>query len=214
MIKLLARIPYFRRQIIRYALEDYSKPKGFESLEFCFKDEQGRSYYQFAADFDVFIMRKGYWEERLIEMDAGLSSKELNAIFEACMQALNEKKPDYALVAHLIYEMKNRHEWLVHHEIMYDLLAACYIREDEDPRVIDGEVHRDKVRYFMNTPSLSFFFENRTFNELLPFLKNTEDSLQTLLKRSEMESMALMEQIHRITSGAASSSTARTAKRE
>ena len=201
MIALLAKIPYFERQILAYGLR-HKKPKGFDNMTFAFKDTEGRSYYTFTGDFDVYIKRRGYWEQRLIELDAGLSQKEKDTIIGACKDALNKSKPDYALVAHLIQEMDMRNQWLVHHDIMYDLLAACYVREDEDPTKIDTEIHQQKVDYFLASDDVSFFFDNRTLNELLPFLANLKDKLKLYLNDTAVRAAALQEQINRYTSAA------------
>lgn len=201
MIDLLARIPYFKRKILAYALRS-KKPKGFEGLELAFKDVDGVAYYTFTGDFDVFIKRKSYWDTKMIELDAGLTRKESEMLIDTCLEAINSTKPNYALVAHLLTEMKNRHEWLVHHEIMYDLVAACYVREDEDPTKVDMEIHRQKVDYFLSQDDLSFFFENQTLSELLPYLENLSGNLKALLKDTEMEVAALKKQIDRHTSAA------------
>lgn len=203
MISLLAKIPYFRKQILRYALR-HKKPKGFDNMTFAFKDTDGRGYYTFTGDFDVYVKRRGYWEQRLIELDAGLSKKEKDLIIGACKDALNKKQPNYALVAHLIQEMDMRNEWLVHHDIMYDLLAACYVREDEDPAKIDEEIHKQKLAYFMGSEDVSFFFDNQTLSELLPYLANLKGKLKLYLKDTEIRVKALQEQIVRYTSEAES----------
>jgi len=203
MIQILAKIPYFERQILAYALR-HKKPKGFDNMTFAFKDTDGRSYYTFTGDFDVYIKRRGYWEQRLIELDAGLSQKEKDAIIGACKDALNKAKPDYALVAHLIQEMDMRNQWLVHHDIMYDLLAACYVREDEDPTKIDTEIHQQKVDYFLASDDVSFFFDNRTLTELLPFLGSLKGKLKQYLSDTAVRAAALKEQINRYTSAAGS----------
>lgn len=201
MIGLLAKIPYLRKQIYAYALR-HKKADKFAGLELAFKDTEGRAYYQFSNDFDVFIKRKSFWDERLIELDAGLSGKEMDIIIEACMDAMNKPKPNYALVAHLVTEMKNRRQWLIHGEVMYSLLASCYVREDEDPAVVDMEIHNEKVAYFMANDDLSFFFDNRTINELLPFLARLKNSLKPLLSDTMVEAQALMKQIQQHTSAA------------
>lgn len=196
LIKLLAKVPGLRKSIYRYALREKGKPnETFEGMQLAFRDPEGRAYYEFANDFDVYLKRKGFWELKLIELDAGLSGKEMDAIIEACEAALNKAKPDYGFIAHLVYEMKTRRTNLVHDEILFDLVAACYVREDENPTKIDSKIHNEKVAYFREQPDLDFFFECQTLKRLVPYLASLSDSFRLSLKNTEVDSLALMKQI-------------------
>lgn len=196
MIKLLARIPSIRKAILRYAFEQKSKPSGFEILQFVFRDEDGRGWYTWNSEFDLFVRRKAEVDGLLVQLSAQLSKREVTDIVAAMETALNRPgSPDLAMVAHLVIEMKKRAEMYVHEEIMYDLLAIHYVREDERPEVVDQEIQRQKVEYLRSSGNMAFFFENKRLIELLPWLATMEKHLAELLTDTKIEIQALRKQV-------------------
>ena len=196
MIKLIARIPSIRKAMLRYAFEQKSKPSGFEMLQFVFRDEDGRGWYTWANDFDLYLKRKAEIDGLLVQLSAQLSKQEVTDIVAAMETALNrDGSPDLAMVAHLVIEMKKRADMYVHDEIMYDLLAIHYIREDERPEVVDWEIQRQKVQYLRTSGNMAFFFENKRLIELLPWLQGTEKHLAELLTDTKVEIQALRKQV-------------------
>lgn len=192
----LFKIPYFRKAAIAYAFSTKRKPNHFDKLTFMFRDTEGRGYYTFGDDFDLFIARKGWIDTKLIEMSAGLTGEEIGKLADAMIKALNGgNKPEFSMIGHLAHEIKLRQEIIIHPEIFYDLVALYYVREDEDPAVVDFDVHNEKVEYFKSSKDMSFFFANSTLTGLLPWLKSMEGSLRTLLKDTGMEVKALRKQV-------------------
>jgi hypothetical protein len=182
-----------------------------ETLHFVFRDEDGRGWYTFNDSFDVYMKRKVEIDAKLIELSAQLSKREVTDIIAAMKKAFNGGvKPDLAMIGFLIIEIEKRSEMLVHEEIMYDLLALHYIREDEDPAKVDPEVHTQKVGYLRESGNMAFFFDNRTLMELLPWVSGLEKHLQELLKDTRVEVQGLRLMLEAYTSEAGSATPVKT----
>ena len=97
------------------------------------------------------------------------------------------KKPDIAMIGFLIKEMRLREEILLHPELMFDLVGVRYIREDEDPTVIDVDIHREKVEQFKkdSRDGLYDFFYGAGLPAYMPYLKKLENELNEYWKESE-----------------------------
>lgn len=176
------------------------KPKHRPGLSYAFTLSDGNLYYRFSDDFDMYLDRKGFIDTKLIEMESGLSRTELEKIIAAMETALTKPKPDYPMIGHLIIEMKNRLKWLVHGEIMIDILASTFIRHDEDPATFHPDIHNEKIEAFRKDMDAGFF-AGRAIGELFPQLRNIGDSLKGLLKESIVESKALIAQTDQYSSG-------------
>lgn len=187
----LFKIPYFRKAAIDYAFKVRNKPPGFESLSMVFRDKNGHGWFTFNKDFDLYMSRKADIDTKLIELSSQLSRTELDQIIQALKEAINKPKPDLQTIGFLVGEMEKRQEMLVHKEIILDLLCLHYVREDENPAIVDPEIHAEKVQYIKDNLELRFFFDNQRFTELLPWLEGLDKNLKELLNDTEVEILAL-----------------------
>lgn len=172
----------FKSQILKLQYHEQSKKAGFEKLTFTFLDSNGKRYYRYTNDLDIPILRKGELERVLMEIESGLSGSELSNILEAMGNAINERKgdkmtPNISKIGFLIEEIKNRKEMLLHPDLLFEAVAILYIREDEDPAIVDTEILREKVKQLKlnSREGLYDFFYTSGLGAYIPFLGKSEE---------------------------------------
>lgn len=208
ILKLLYKA--FKKQFQKIAASEQMKPIGFDKMEKCFVDSLGFQYYKVSNSMDLPIERKGKINTYLTWINLGLGTflvkkkdgkeveyTELGLILDAMEEALNKgvnNKPNAAMIGALIREIRERENLIIHTELLYNILAVQWIREDENPAVFDEEKHIEKIKQFKIEVSQSnsyFFFATTKLNELLPFLKITEQEWNEYWKLSLVKQQAL-----------------------
>lgn len=184
MIKLLFRL--FRKQFLKLAFNEQSKPVDFDKLNQVFIDSDGRKYYMYDDDMEIPVTRRGESVKYLQELEACLSREELGMFTDGMIVALEREekgrfKPDFAMIGFLIKEIQLRKEGLFHPEIMFNLISTLYIREDENPSVIDPQIHKQKVEQFKldSQGGLYDFFYSAAFKAYLPFTEMSPEEFVT-----------------------------------
>lgn len=149
-------------------------------------------------DFDIPVIRRGESVKYLQELEACLSRDELEMFTTAMEKALEREekgrhKPDFTTIGFLIKEIQLRKDSLFHPEIMFNLAAVLYIREDEKPAVIDPQIHAQKVEQFKldSQGGLYDFFYSVGLKEYLPFTKVSPEEFRTywIQGKAEVEAM-------------------------
>lgn len=198
---ILAKFFYwlFKSQIKKLQFNEQSKKPGFEKLSFIFRDSDGKDYFKYTNDFEIPILRKGELERALLEIESGLSASELGRILKAMKDALSETKgdrfvPNIAKIGFLIEEMENRKEMLVHPELLFEVAAILYIREDEDPAIVDRQILSEKIVQLKkdSRDGLYDFFYSRGLSTYIPFLEKSEEEFMEYyeLSRKKLEVMS------------------------
>lgn len=202
----------FRKQFQKIAASEQMKPIGFDKMEKAFIDSNEFQYYKVSNSMDLPIERKGKLNTYLMWMNMGLGNfivekkdgkqvqyLELDLILDAIEEALNKgikSKGQAALIGTLINEIRERKNLVIHTELLYNLLAVQWIRQDEKPDTFDEEIHIQKINQFKYEVSQSnsyFFFATTLLNELLPFLKITEQEWNEYWELSIAKQTALRE---------------------
>lgn len=210
ILKLLYKL--FKRQFQKIAASEQMKPIGLDKWEKAFIDSNGLQYYKVSNSMDLPIERKGKLNTYLMWLNMGLGNfivekkdgkevqyLELDMILDAMEEALNKglkTKGQAALIGALIHEVRDRKNMVIHTELLYNLLAVQWLREDEKPDVFDEEIHIEKIKQFKYEVSQSnsyFFFATTLLNELLPFLKITEEEWNEYWESSLAKQKALKE---------------------
>jgi hypothetical protein len=192
MIRILYWL--FKTQFLKLYFLDQSKRKGFEVMKKVFVDSNGKSYYTPVNDMDLPIQRTRDLETKLMRLRAGLSDENLDLFFTAMEKALGQgKKPDVAMIGHLIIEMRKRKELLLHPDLMFDIVALRYIREDEDPSIVDLEIHKQKVTQFIqdSKAGLYDFFYQSGLATYIPYLTKLESEWEEYWEESKMKIEAM-----------------------
>jgi len=161
---------YFSKGLTQHFLSEQNKPKDLSLLVYAFTDSKLRKYYRFQDNSSLPFDRYGKLMEFLTLMSSRLTAENLGLLCDKALEIIQEgigKDKNAAKVAGLIYQLKERKDWLVPHQLIYDILALQYIREDEKPEVFNNAIHLEKVETFMNEISKhSFFFQMPEFRKL------------------------------------------------
>jgi hypothetical protein len=189
---LLIKLIYwlFERQFNKVYFSKQSKKKGFENMKKVFVDSNGKPYYTVENDFDMPYERVKAIEICVLEIMAGLDNSEMILLREKMKKALNGgHKADIAMIGHCIIEWERREEMLLHPTAMFNMVAYKYIREDEDPAVIDKEIHRQKVAQLRkdSKEGLYDFFYRAGMHRCMPYLTKLESEWDELWQTSEIK---------------------------
>lgn len=190
--------PFF----LKYYYLDQSKKKGFENMTKAFIDSNGRPYYVTINDFDTPHVRTLAIEKSIMRLRAGLSEEDNKLIRDTMKKALNSgKKSDLAMIGHCLIEMDKREESIIHPDILFDIAALKYIREDEDPAVIDSTIHNQKIEQFKKDSlgGLKDFFYNAGLNKFIPYLEKSESDWDEFITMSKIRIQGLKNQLQAYT---------------
>lgn len=201
IIKLFYRL--FRKQILKIYFSEQSTSAGFENMTVQFVDSEGRRYFSPDKDLDLPHVRTQEIQRRLMGVKFGLDDSYVEDFITAVKAALNNgKRPDVAVIGHLINELEARSKIWLHPDVMFDMVAFKYIREDEDPAVIDKNIHIQKVEQFRKDSmgGLYDFFYKARLTDVLPFLKSLESEFPEFWRESIVQLKAKETQIKSIIS--------------
>lgn len=196
IIKLFYR--FFRKQILKIYFSEQSTSAGFENMKVQFVDSEGRKYFSPDKDLDLPHVRTQEIQRRLMGVKFGLDDSYVEDFITAVKAALNNgKRPDVAVIGHLINELEARSKIWLHPDVMFDMVAFKYIREDEDPAIIDKNIHADKVDQFRkdSKEGLYDFFYKARLTDVLPFLKSLESEFPEFWRESIVQLKAKETQI-------------------
>jgi len=191
----------FGRRILKVYFNSQSKKSGFENMLKSFVDSNGKTYYQPINDFDYPVQRAKDIHKRLKRIDSGLSDTELDRFIECIQKACNGgKNPDLAKIFFYLGEMKERKEIWIHEDLWFDVLALRYIREDEDPSIVDKEIHKQKIEQFMidSQGGLYDFFYKMGVMKFIPYLEKLESDWDVYMAHSRMkiQGMKKMQEVY------------------
>ena len=178
MYKLLWK--YFGKGLLKFYLADQNKPTKLSQLIYAFTDSTGNKYYHFPEHISLPLDRFGKMMEFLTLISSRLTLENLGLLCDKALEIIQDgigKEKNAAKVAALIYQLKERKDWLVPHQLVYDVLCLQYIREDELPDTFSNEIHMQKVDCFMNEICHNSFFLQ------MPELKKLLNS--TIMSESE-----------------------------
>lgn len=193
MLKLLYWL--FKSKFQAFVFLDQSAKKtGFEKTTRSHVDSKGRSYFSFENDMSTPVARLEKLWPKLKLVKYGFSEEKLDELIAAMELAINNgKKPDIAQIGFLCKEFKLRQHTVIDKDLLIDIIALRYIREDENPGVFDEEIHKQKIEQFKkdSKDGLYNFFYQAGLAELVPLLRNTESDFLELLEDSEIKNQAL-----------------------
>lgn len=192
MLKLIYLL--FKKRFNYFAFNYQSKKLGFENLEKAFIDSKGMAYYRYKNDFEIPIIRFKEIQQRIILLNSGLSDVSLKLIASKMKEALNGgKKSDLAEIGFLIKEIERRANIWIDTDMLMEITALTYIREDESTTIIDWVLHKEKIIQFTKDSAggLYDFFYSTGLISLLPFAGTTEEEFQQFYKESELKMKAL-----------------------
>jgi hypothetical protein len=211
-MKILVKLIYklFKTQLNLLIASEQCRPKGFVNMEQIFIDSNGKRYYRFNNINETPLERIGMLSTFLMWLNMGLGTftiqgkkqvLELDLILNEIESALNEglKKTDtVARIGAMIAEIRDRKNMVIHHELLYNLLAVQWVREDEMPDIYNAAIQLEKINQFkieVKKSNSYFFFAKSKLSELLPYLKMTEQEWKEFWQISEAKMMQLQSKL-------------------
>ena len=173
-------------------------------MEKVFVDSNGKVHYVPRNDFDMPHERTKALEKSIMRLKAGLSEDDMDLILDAMEKALNSgKKSELAVIGHCIIEIRKRKELLLHPDLLFDIAALRYIREDEDPSIIDIEKHKQKIEQFKKDSQggLYDFFYKTGLTTFIPYLQKLEPDWEEYMTMSKIKIQALQTHLKAYTTG-------------
>ena len=195
----------------------------YPGLEYAFS-YGGHDFFQYGDRVELPIVRMGEIMRFQQLISAGITGENLRDLTGA-MQAeiarlvtIDTKKKEFtdalARLNRLSSEIMFRQEAVVPTELLYNYLAAVYIREDENPASFVWDVHHQKVELFkkISEQDYIFFFQNSELKKSISWLNTTPESWQEYLRQSALSEMWAKQITQHITSWSKSEKTSSGAK--
>lgn len=174
---------WFRKGLLKHYLKEQNKPTGFQDLQYAFTDQEGRKYYRFTDQLSLPVQRFNQMQEYQMWMSARLTADNLHTLVDKALEIVSNgvaQGNNSAKVSAILYQIRERQDKIVPAQVLLNILAVQYVREDEDPLVFDGDIQNQKVQAFLDDAQLANgFFLN------LPELKK----LTTLVSISPIDWM-------------------------
>lgn len=192
-MKLLYRL--FYKGFIRY---HESKKLTKDNLAYAFTDYQGYKYFTFTDQghipkvrYERLMNLTMWWEARVSPDTVDMIA---NAIIEAAemsvtMPKLEERSKAISKAIVLANELKIRKDIGIPATIAHEMAAIWAIREDEDPTVINEQLHDEKVEMFAYETSQGrdFFLRMPMYMNHLNLWRVSRAELKKLFAESEIK---------------------------
>lgn len=131
-----------------------------------FQDDKGRWYYTFRDDADLPHTRSAKSQTYSQYLASGLSGE----MFDEAYTRINElfAHADYLAAGVIINDLKELKQNIVNVDIIVNIIAVNYIREDEELAVISDSIHQEKCDFLKSeTDKGRFFFRTPEWLNLL-----------------------------------------------
>ena len=141
----------------------------------------------------------------LERLSCGISGYEmemiLNKMEEALSNGLSNPK-NAALIAAYIHVIRERQDTVIHRDILLNIAATWIIREDEDPTIINDDIHKSKLELFeaMCKEGSHDFFTKAHIEPLIPLLNITPEEFQILWEYNLIQIKKLNDILNRLNS--------------
>jgi hypothetical protein len=200
----------FRKLIYKWLFSIQKTPLTHKELKREFADTNGKWYYSFEG-LAMPINRVAQAENYKIWLNNGLTKKNLLYFLSESDKCVNNavlKDKDFAKqMAKIITingEMRDRANMVIPTELIYNILAVQFIRQDEDPTTFNNNIQLEKVAMFKDLDEKnnnSFFLQTNQLKALLFSLNMSESQWMEYLKSSVPKEEQYQRMIETILSG-------------
>jgi len=121
----------------------------------------------------------------LERLSSGISGSEMELILEGMEKALSaglSNPKNAALVATYIHIIRERQDTIIHRDLLLNIAATWIIRDDEDPTIINNDIHKEKLEVFekMCKEGSHDFFTRLGIEPLIPLMSMSPEDFQKL----------------------------------
>jgi|LakMenEpi05Aug10_1017310.scaffolds.fasta_scaffold02479_1 hypothetical protein len=165
--------------------------KGTFSLKYAFTCG-GVDYYEF-ADYNNLPYQRGLEALTFFqELQNGVDRKYLLEHVDAVDKVLSDpKKINVGQITVLNYRLKDRLNYIISKNVIFNCASVVFVTKDEDPLHYDHAFNARKIEAWKKDADASFFL-SEPLQRLIPFLKESGASSLTYLKVVEQ-----IERLHR-----------------
>lgn len=197
-------------ELIKLLLSEKLKPFTHKDLELVtingeipFFDSENKTYYRFGKKASMSVDRFGEMMHYTQYLAKGLSPEEDQKIDDTITRALddgirNPQKSAAAKIGAAVQERQERKKKCFHSELLYNILAVQFIREDENPATFDNEMQMKKVAEFkkdITKERAYFFFQQPELKRLIDLSTSSPEDVMTLLEESKEEAIMLSKRL-------------------
>jgi hypothetical protein len=165
--------------------------KGTFSLKYAFTCG-GEKYYEF-SDYNNLPYQRGMEALTFFqELQNGVDKKYLHAHVEAIEKILSDpKKINVGQLSVLNYRLKDRLNYVISKNVIFNCASVVFITKDEDPLHYDYAYNQRKIEAWREDADASFFL-SEPLGRLIPFLRESGASSLIYLKAvDEIEKLHL-----------------------
>ena len=148
-------------------------------------NKDGYTYLRFPKETNMPLERFSMSMALLERLSSGISGSEMEGILEGMEKALaagltNPKNA--ALVATYIHIIRERQDTIIHRDILLNIAATWIIRDDEDPTIINNDIHKEKLVVFeaMCKEESHDFFYRLGIEPLIPLMSMSPEDFKKL----------------------------------
>jgi hypothetical protein len=121
----------------------------------------------------------------LERLSSGLSGNEMESILNEMEKALSAglgNPKNAALMATYIHIIRERQDTVIHRDLLLNIAATWVLRDDEDPYIINPDIHKEKLDVFeaMCKEGSHDFFTQLGIEPLTPLMSMSAEDFQTL----------------------------------
>jgi hypothetical protein len=121
----------------------------------------------------------------LERLSSGISGSEMEGILEGMEKALAaglSNPKNAALVATYIHIIRERQDTIIHRDILLNIAATWIVRDDEDPTIINNDIHQKKLEVFeaMCKEESHDFFYRLDIEPLTPLMSMSAEDFKKL----------------------------------
>lgn len=162
LFKLLSLIG--QKTVLEYVNETLTRPDGGNDLELAFLDDKGRNYFRY-PDGMMPVVRMGAIQTYTSYLAVALTPELINNAFEDVKGHLAHG--DTLKAGAVLSSLQEFQRNCVNIDAFLNILAASYVREDENPNGQDARVHAEKLAFLESKiDDTAFFFKQRESREL------------------------------------------------
>lgn len=194
MIKLLWKL--FGKRLKEFYISEQNTPVTLNELSFAFSTK--KKYYRFPSGMALPVSRYGKLQEFLMYMSARLTPDNIDLLINKAIEVIDkgiENDSGASKVAAILYQLKDRKDKIIPHQLVYNYLAVQFVREDEDPKVFNNQIHMEKVDDLMENCDNSFFFRLTELRSLFNLTIMSEQEWLTYVNESKLQQLLVKESL-------------------
>ena len=157
----------------------------------------GHGYLRFPKEVNMPLERFSMSMALLERLSSGLSGKEMESILNEMEKALSAglgNPKNAALMATYIHIIRERQDSVIHRDLLLNIAATWVIRDDEDPYIINPDIHKEKLDVFeaMCKEGSHDFFTRLGIEPLTPLMSMSAEDFQTLWEHNVQQQRKLV----------------------